>query len=155
MKTNPSFRWAPIALGAAALLVVVAALMPTWRDPRPRSESRAAVPPGASAPDASSEDARFAAASDLFELVGALEGRRLTLWLDRFADNAPVVGATLELEIGETRVVARAVDDRYEADLPSPPAPGTLPVTVTVTAGKDMDLLAADLVVTARTEGSR
>lgn len=90
---------------------------------------------------------RFAASSALFELVGALEGRRLTLWLDRFADNAPVEGARIEIEVGEHTLVARPDGDRYLAELPAAPAPGALPVTATVVAGGDSDLLAAELVV--------
>ena len=36
---------------------------------------------------------RFAAVSETFELVGVLDGKQVTLYLDRFADNAPVRGA--------------------------------------------------------------
>ena len=42
---------------------------------------------------------RFAAVSETFELVGVLDGKQVTLYLDRFADNAPVRGAKIELEI--------------------------------------------------------
>ena len=38
---------------------------------------------------------RFTASSEAFELVGVLQGRRLTLYLDRVADNTPVKGATI------------------------------------------------------------
>lgn len=43
---------------------------------------------------------RFAAVSDLFELVGVLNGKQITLYLDRAADNSPVTEAQIELEIG-------------------------------------------------------
>lgn len=148
------------ALVAIALLLAAAGaltqLWPALRASAPASAVR--PPPGALAPAApgiAPAEPRFAANSDRFELVGVLEGRRLTLWLDRFADNAPVTGATLELEVGDVKVVARAVDDHYEAELASPLPAGTQPVTVTVTAGDDLDLLAADLVVPASLERTR
>ena len=42
---------------------------------------------------------RFAAVSESFELVGVLDGKQVTLYLDRFADNTPVRGAKIDLEI--------------------------------------------------------
>lgn len=111
------------------------------------------TPAVAGRPDGVPAGSRFAASSDRFELVGALDGRKLTLWLDRFADNAPVADASLELEIGAYRLVAKPVDDRYEAEFPQPPPPGTWPVTATVIVGSDDDLLAADLVVPPTTTG--
>ena len=103
--------------------------------------------PASQAPAASEGARRFSAASDLFELVGALDGQRLTIWLDRYADNAPVTGAAIELEVGDRKAVARPEGDRYLAELPQAPAPGTLPVTVTVLAGDESDLLVGELVV--------
>lgn len=126
---------------AAVALAVAAALPPAAT----AHEGHDHDVPAAAAPLAAAP--RFAAASDAFELVGVLEGRRLTLWLDRFADNAPVTDAGLELEIGGRALAARAEGDRYVAELPEAPAPGTLPVTATVLAGQESDLLAADLVV--------
>lgn len=91
---------------------------------------------------------RLVAESETFELVGVLQGARLTLYLDRFADNQPVPGAVLELEVGGQPLKAVALaDGRYEATLPSAPAPGVLPVTISVTAGAEMDLLAGELDV--------
>lgn len=92
---------------------------------------------------------RFAAASDAFELVGALDGRRLTLWLDRFADNAPVTGASIEIEVGDAKAVAKATGDTYVAELAALPATGTLPVTATIAAGGVTDLLASEIVLGA------
>jgi hypothetical protein len=91
---------------------------------------------------------RFAAESELFELVGVLEGRRLTLYLDRSADNVPVQGAKIELEIAGARFVAQPHGeqaDAYEVVLPVEPRPELLPVIATVSAGSDIDLLAGEL----------
>ena len=51
---------------------------------------------------------RFAAVSETFELVGVLDGKQVTLYLDRFADNAPVRGAQIELEIAGAKFKAEA-----------------------------------------------
>lgn len=88
---------------------------------------------------------RFTATSEVFELVGVLKGRLLTLYLDRSTDNAPVTGATIELEIAGAKFTAQKHEDVYEVELPAAPKPGVLPITATVTAGSEVDLLAGEL----------
>ena len=84
--------------------------------------------------------------SETFELVGVLDGKQVTLYLDRFADNAPVRGAQIELEIAGAKFKAEAHgDDAYEVVLKEVPKPGVLPITATVTAGAEVDLLAGEL----------
>ena len=39
---------------------------------------------------------RLSALSELYELVGVLDGLRLTIYLDRFKDNVPVTDANIE-----------------------------------------------------------
>ena len=88
---------------------------------------------------------RFAAVSDLFELVGVLNGKQLTLYLDRAADNSPVIDAQIELEIGGRRFKAtRQGSDTFEVVLPEAPKPGVLPVVATVSVGTDTDLLSGE-----------
>lgn len=89
---------------------------------------------------------RFAAVSDLFELVGVLEGKQITLYLDRAGDNSPVTEAQVELEIGDKKYqAARHGAGEFEVVLPDAPAPGVLPITATVSAGAESDLLAGEL----------
>jgi hypothetical protein len=89
---------------------------------------------------------RFAAASELFELVGVLDGRQLTLYLDHAASNAPVSGATLELELGGSKLKAvPKAEGEFAVQLDSAPQPGLIPVTATVVAGSETDLLAGEL----------
>ncbi|MFN7642295.1 MAG: hypothetical protein ACK5PW_04290 [Burkholderiales bacterium] len=102
----------------------------------------------APAPSASAAP-RFGTASELFELVGALDGRRLVLWLDRAADTSPVTDATLELEIAGRSMRARPAGDTYVIELDAPLAPGRVAIVATVEAGGDTDLLAVELVVPA------
>jgi hypothetical protein len=89
---------------------------------------------------------RFAATSDLFELVGVLDGKKLTLYLDHAADNSPVKDAKLEVEVGGTKLsLQRLAQGEFEAELPAPAPEGSLTVTATVIAGNETDLLAGEL----------
>ncbi|MFM2120971.1 MAG: hypothetical protein RL722_2439 [Pseudomonadota bacterium] len=88
---------------------------------------------------------RFAATSDVFELVGVLSGRQLTLYVDRADNNAPVTYAQIDLEVAGTRLAVEQHEDVYEAVLASEPGPGVLAITATVTADQEVDLLTAEL----------
>lgn len=89
---------------------------------------------------------RFSAVSDAFELVGVLNGKELTLYLDRFADNAPVNGAQLELEVDGVKLKAEPHGEgEFEAVLAEAPKAGVLSVSATVMAGNESDLLAGEL----------
>ena len=98
---------------------------------------------------------RFSAVSETFELVGVLSGKQITLYLDRFADNSPVRGAQIELEIGGAKFKAEKQGaDEYEVVLRDEPKPGVVPVIATVITGNEADLLAGELDIPeeARTE---
>lgn len=89
---------------------------------------------------------RFAAASELFELVGVLNGKQLTVYVDRFDDNAPVKAAQVDLEIGGAQVALKErADGEFEGTLATELAHGITPVTATIAAGGETDILAADL----------
>ena len=93
---------------------------------------------------------RFAATSDLFELVGGLDGAQLSLYLDHSADNRPVADAQLELDLGgKPLALTRVAEGEFRATLAAPPPEGEIPVTATVVAGDESDLLAATLDVHA------
>ena len=93
---------------------------------------------------------RFAATSDLFELVGVLDGTQLSLYLDHAADNRPVADAQLELDLGgKPLALTRVAEGEFRATLAAPLPEGETPVTATVVAGDDSDLLAATLDVHA------
>ena len=130
------------ALLCASLLLFAGA--PAWADAGHDHGEAPAAAAGPALP-------RFTAVSDAFELVGVLDGKRLTLYLDRFADNAPVPKATLELDIGGTTVKAEphGGEGEFEVQLAEVPAPGVLPVTATVIAGNETDLLAGELDIHA------
>ena len=127
----------------AAVILAVSPVSPAWAGPGHDHGDAASATVGQALP-------RFSAVSETFELVGVLSGKQITLYLDRFADNSPVRGAQIELEIGGAKFKARASEgpqgeDEYEVLLPEAPKPGVLPVIATITAGNETDLLAGEL----------
>lgn len=89
---------------------------------------------------------RFAIASDAFELVGVVDGRRIDLYLDHFADGSPVSDARLELELdGRSVPVSAHGTGQFEGRLETALAPGVLSVAATIVAGTTSDLLAGEI----------
>jgi len=90
---------------------------------------------------------RATAASPLFELVAVANGTGLTVYLDRFDTNAPVIGATLDVETPAGP--ASAVQDRdiYLLEAPWASSPGTYELLFTVAADTDIDFLTATLII--------
>jgi hypothetical protein len=89
---------------------------------------------------------RFTASSDQFELVGVINDKTITLYLDHFVTNEPVKKATLTLDIdGKSLAVKPISDGLFEAALPAPFKSGTMAVSATLTAGNTTDLLAGEL----------
>lgn len=91
---------------------------------------------------------RAAAFSEEFEAVAVLDGRKLVLYLDRFASNEPVAGAKVEIEGGGLKgVAAESSPGVYAIDA----AAMTLakhPLTISIEAGDSADLLLATLDAT-------
>src|SRR5689334_9249084 len=50
---------------------------------------------------------RLAVSSETYELVAILEGERLTVYLDRFEDNAPVTDANITVTVNDEPVIAQ------------------------------------------------
>lgn len=91
---------------------------------------------------------RFEAVSELFEVVGiANPGTgKLTLYVDRYADNQAADVERLEIEAGEHTLSARASGPgRFEAEAPWLRADGALALTLTLSGKDGDDLLAATL----------
>lgn len=88
---------------------------------------------------------RFAATSPTYELVGTLAGHDLTLYLDRAATNEPVTQARIELNLAGTRYVAQPHGDAFEVELAAAPEADVLPITATVTADGQVDVLTGEL----------
>ena len=88
------------------------------------------------------------AVSENYELVGIVQSGQMTVFLDRFESNAPVVDAELEFDVAGTVVkAARNPDGTYLVNLPkSLNLKNSIPVTVTVLASTGADLLSGELV---------
>ena len=97
---------------------------------------------------------RFEAHSDLFEVVGTVERDQLTITVDRYASNEPVRDAKVEIEVGSAKGIATpGPDGSYSFKSAALAQAATLPVSLTITAGKDADLLAAELTIGAAAAG--
>lgn len=91
---------------------------------------------------------RAEAQTELFELVATPGNGQLTIFLDRFASNAPVAGANVEVESGNWKAVAQAVGNgSYRVNAPQFAKPGNYPLQFTVAAGTDTDLIETTLAV--------
>ena len=83
-----------------------------------------------------------------FELVAVPEGNGLRLYLDRFASNEPVIGASIEAGIGgETVAATQERDGTYRLAAPRAVQPGTHELTFTISAGDTSDLLIGTLEI--------
>lgn len=90
--------------------------------------------------------ARASTTTDSFEMVVELsEGEAkptLTLYIDRFATNEALRDATVEVESGTFKSVAKAVAPGvYQLPGQAFSTPGQHPITVSIQAGDDADLL--------------
>lgn len=83
---------------------------------------------------------RLEARSDAFELVAALDGGHLVVWLDRWADNAPVTDATVEVDSPSLK---GALTPRADGSYARPAAlpPGEHALVFSITTKNDGDLL--------------
>ena len=89
---------------------------------------------------------RMEAHSDLFELVLNVRGRTAILFLESFATNEPVEGATIEVAEGDATATAEAQPDgSYRLAAPWLAKPGRHELTFAITAGDQSDLLNASL----------
>jgi hypothetical protein len=98
---------------------------------------------------------RFEAHSESFEVVGVLGGSELSILIDRYKNNEPILNAKVELESGAMKVVAAFHADHGDYSV-SPKAfdkPGTYPISLTITAGNETDILAGNLIVPAPEAG--
>jgi hypothetical protein len=96
---------------------------------------------------------RMEAYSDLFELVATLGGGELSILIDRYATNEPLLNATVEVESGALKAKAKFHADHgdYSIDdaafLKAISVSGAHPLVFTILAGSESDLLNGTLVV--------
>ncbi|MBN9460725.1 MAG: hypothetical protein J0H00_05800 [Burkholderiales bacterium] len=133
-------------IGTLFLAIFLAAAAHAHGDEDHGSPASGAAPPVA----ARAAAARAGTATDSLELVALLEGERLTLFLDDFATNAPVVDAQVELASGATmRAAVQVAPGTYALDAGDLATPGSHSLAVSVETGEMSDLLAVQLEVAA------
>ncbi|TAK89418.1 MAG: hypothetical protein EPO09_17460 [Aquabacterium sp.] len=96
---------------------------------------------------------RATAQTDSFELVAVMQAGAkptLTLYLDHADTNAPIEGASIEVESGAFKGTAKAVEPGvYTLPAPALASPGRYPLTITVQSAAGADLMDATLDVGA------
>jgi len=95
---------------------------------------------------------RLTAQSELYELVAILKGERLTIYLDDFATNEPVVDAAITIAIGEADpVIAQpGGDGTYAFSSPRLGGDGTANITFSIKAATGDDRLTGTLKLPER-----
>lgn len=98
-----------------------------------------------------SSSPRVVAMSEAYQLVGVLKNGKLTLYLDRDTDNAPVTAARLTVAAGDKSADAVANPDRsYEIPAADFARPGENELLFTIREDGKIDLLAGVLFVPAQ-----
>ena len=98
---------------------------------------------------------RAAAATEDFEVVAALEGRHLVVYVDRFASNEPVANAKVEVDgAGLKGLAAEAAPGTYVMDLAATLPPAKHALTISIEAADSADLLTATLDTSLATPGT-
>ena len=130
---------------AAAFTLALAAAVPGPAGAHEGHDHDAPPPPATvvSAP-------RGEAASDAVELVAIARGGAIEIYLDDFRTNAPIEGATVEVETpdGPKQAIA-APGQPYRLAAPWIAAPGRHDLIVTVMAGDVLEVLPVALTITA------
>lgn len=89
---------------------------------------------------------RATATTEDFEVVVALEDKHLVVYVDRFASNAPVAKARVEIEgAGLNGLAVESAPGTYMMDLTGPLPPGRHALTISIEAGDTADLLSVTL----------
>ncbi len=146
-----------IALVGALLLIAAPASNPAWaHEGHDHDEAEAVAPamPGGGARSVTE------LSSEVFEALIESHGDHLDIWLDRYATNEPVTGATLTLTLGEGAELKPTEESpgQYMVEIAPLAAGSTVPLTLVVSAGDESDLLGGTLEMAAAVEeplGSR
>lgn len=128
---------------AAALLLVLPALAHEGHD-HGTPDPKAAAPSPAAVPTLETDGGDV-------QLVALAQGGTVTLFIDRLADNSPVIGAavTMSVDGGKAVDVPAAPDGTYRTPAPWAAKPGDHALNFTVTADGIADLLVGTLTVPA------
>lgn len=130
------------------LVTLVALPLPIWAGgDSSDGHSHAAPEP---VPVNQSVTPRAVAATEEFEVVAALEGKKLVVFVDRFASNEPVAQAKVEIEgAGLKGVASETTPGTYVLEIATIIPQAKHPLTISIEAGDTVDLLSATLDTSA------
>lgn len=143
----------PLA-AAAALATALLVALPAQAGPGAHGPNGEHLVGPAAAQASTSAVPRLETHSEAFELVATLSGGELSLLIDRFETNEPVLGATVEIEFEGHSAKAKFHADHGDyavadaAFLKALSAPGEHALVFTIIAGEQADLLDGVLKVT-------
>ncbi|TAJ62331.1 hypothetical protein [Variovorax sp.] len=143
--------WQQWLSGAAVAFLLILSSAGTWAAPGAHGPNGEHLDTPTAAAGSASTAPRMEARSESFELVAHLRGDELSMLINRFETNEPVLKAQVEVESGTAKATAKfhedmgdyAVDD--PAFLKALKAPGPHPLVVTILAGEESDLLEGTL----------
>jgi hypothetical protein len=141
-------------LAAAALAAALLAALPVQAGPGAHGPNGEHLDGPATAHATTGAVPRVETYSEAFELVATLSGDELSVLIDRYETNEPVLDATVEIEFEGHSAKAKFHDDHGdyavadEAFLKALSAPGEHALVFTITAGDQADLLDGVLKVT-------
>lgn len=92
---------------------------------------------------------RASASAPPFELVAVANGNMLTIYLDQFETNTPIIGATIDVETPAGAMQAQPSGDVYRLEADWIAAPGTHELLFTVADDSSIDFLPASLAIPA------
>ena len=143
--------WQQQLSGAVLAFLLSLCSASAWASPGAHGPNGEHLDSPAPAAGSASSAPRMEASSESFELVAHLRGDELSMLINRFDTNEPVLQASVEVETGAVKAVAKfhedmgdyAVDD--PAFLQALQTPGAHPLVITILAGEASDLLEGTL----------
>ena len=138
-------HWFSNRICALAFLVIPILWVPTSSSAH-EGHDHGAPPP----PVSNTIAPRTEASSDAFEIVLIARGGELQIHLDTFRTNAPVSGATIEIDTPAGQILpTEKGDGAYVATAPLLTTPGSYDLAITVMTKDTVDILAATLTIPA------
>lgn len=135
-----------VRLAASGVLIAILATAPRLATAHDgHSHDLAPAAPATAAP-------RAEAVSDELEVVAAAAAGRLLIYVDRFATNEPVTGASVEVIEGDQTTAATEINAGIYAIAGWTRPPGTVALTVAIDAGGISDLLPVNLEIPTPTD---
>lgn len=126
-----------MAMIAAAILLAAPAIVSAHGDEDHGAAANIAAPTGAKP--------RIEARTATVELVAAADGDDLTIWIDGWADNAPITNANVNVTIDGQSKSAKPEDGVYTLSDPKIETAGAHQLAVLITRGGTVESLSAEL----------